>query len=246
MAEPTSAYSVWDLVLRVAKAAKVAYYGSDAQQTAMVPVNAHDFDRCLKVVTDGIKRFIHDAPEDGWNWQKRIAAVTFGIVEATGTVDSGDATSLVDATLETTYDADDDLNGYYVYDTTLKIQALITDYTASGGDITVGAWLDYYGNASSSTPAAGDTFYVTDVATVEGDKARYFLPDDFGEVAGPIEYLRKSNVGHIEWGNLTDIGSFWFTRRPLWQRLLSFRIGLGLPDSGRCLAWRQVAVLRHW
>lgn len=205
MAEPTSSYSVWDLVLQVTKAAKIAYYGSDAQQVPMVPVNAHDFDRCLRVVNDGIKRFIHDAPEDGWQWQKRMAAVTFGIVERAGTVDSGSSTTLVDATLETTYDTDNDLNGYYVYDTTLKIQALITDYTTSGGTITVAAWLDYYGNASALIPAADDVFYVTDVATVEGDKARYFLPDDFGEVAGPIEYLRQSNVGHIQWGNITDI-----------------------------------------
>ena len=205
MAEPTSAYSVYDLVLLVAKAAKIAYYGSDAQQEAMVPVNYHDFDRCLKVVNNGIKQLIHDAPVDGWKWQEQLASITFGTVEATGTVDSGDATSLIDATLETTYDTDDDLNGYYVYDTTQEIQALITDYATSGGDITVGAWLDYFGNASSLTPAAGDAFSVTDVETVNGEKHRYFLPDNFGEVAGEIEYQKGSNVGHMSWTNETEI-----------------------------------------
>jgi len=205
MAEVTSAYSVYDLVLQVAKAAKVAYYGSDGQGIPMVPVNEHDFDRCLRCVNDGIKRFIHDAPGDGWKWQERLAEVTFGIVEITGTVDDGDGTSLTDATLETTYDTDDDLKGYYVYDTTLKIQALITDYTATGGVITVGAWLDYYGNSSALVPIVGDTFYVTDVATVAGDKSRYFLPDDFGEIAGEIEYKKGSNVGHIKWGHVNEI-----------------------------------------
>jgi hypothetical protein len=205
MAEPTSAYSVYDLVLLVAKAAKIAYYGSDGQQRAMIPVHYHDFERCLGVVNDGIKKFIHDAPADGWKWQEQLASITFGIVEATGTVDSGGATTLVDATLETTYDTDDDLNSYYVYDTTQQIQALITDYTASGGTITVAAWLDYCGNASSLTPSANDAFSVTDVATVNGEKHRYFLPDNFGEIAGEIEYAKQSNVGHIQWIHETAI-----------------------------------------
>lgn len=205
MAEVTSAYSLYGLILEVAKAAKIAYYGYDAQGVAMVPTNVHDFDRCLNVVRNGIKRFINDAPVDGWKWQERIAEITFGIVEITGTVDSGDSTSLVDTTLETTYDTDADLAGYYVYDTTLKIQALITVYTASGGDITVGAWLDYLGNASSLTPTAGDTFYVTDVVTVEGNKAHYFLPDDFGEISGDIYYAKGSNVGGIEWTHPSKI-----------------------------------------
>ena len=205
MAEVTSAYSLYNLILEVAKAAKIPYYGYDAQGIAMVPTNVHDFDRCLSVVRNGIKRFISDAPVDGWKWQERIAAVTFGIVEVTGTVDDGDGTSLTDATLETTYDTDNDLNGYYVYDTTLKIQALITDYTASGGVITVGAWLDYLGNTTALVPVATDTFYVTDVKTVMGDKSRYFLPDDFGEVSGNIYYEKGSNVGGIEWTHPSDI-----------------------------------------
>jgi hypothetical protein len=205
MAEPTSAYSVYDLVLMVAKAAKIAYYGSDAQQEAMVPVNYHDFERCLRVVNNGIKQFIHDAPADGWKWQEQDASITFGIVETTGTVDSGDATTLVDAALTTTYATDDLINGYYVYDLTKQIQAVVTDYTALTGTVAVAAWLDYYGNASSLTPAAGDSFSITDVKTVEGDKSRYFLPDNFGEVAGEIEYARQSNVGHITWTDPTEI-----------------------------------------
>ena len=207
MAEPTSAYSVYDLILLVAKVAKIAYFGSDAQQEAMVPVNFHDFDRCLKIVNNGVKRFIHDAPADGWKWQEQLARITFGIVETTGTVDSGDSTSLVDDALESTYDTDDELIGYYVYDTTKEIQAVITAYTASGGDITVGAWLDYFGNTVSATtvPAVGDSYSITDVKTVEGDKSRYFLPDNFGEIAGEIEYQRQSNVGHISWTSETEI-----------------------------------------
>ena len=270
MSEPTSAHSVYDLILLVAKAAKIAYYGSDAQQEAMVPVNFHDFDRCLKVVNNGIKQFISDAPADGWKWQEQDAQITFGIVEIAGTVDSGSSVSLIDETLYSTYDTDDDLNGYYVYDTTKKIQAVITDYEIRNGpavctdgtgkitvadtghglatgdvvlvagttdyngykevtyvdannftfagtytsaqtgtwtqrQVTVAAWLDYFGNASSLTPAAGDSFSITDVETAEGDKSRYILPDNFGEVAGEIEYQRQSGVGHITWTDPTEI-----------------------------------------
>ena len=270
MAEPTSAYSIYDLILLVAKAAKICYYGTDGQQHAMIPVNHHDFTRCLEVVNNGIKRLVSDAPADGWKWQEQLASVTFGIVEITGTVDFGSSVSLIDETLYTTYNTDDDLNGYYVYDTTKEIQAVITDYEIRNGpavctdgtgkitvadathglttgdvvkvagttdyngykevtrtdannftfagtytsaqtgtwtqrQITVAAWLDYYGNASSLTPAANDSFAVTDVATVAGDKSRYFLPDNFGEIAGKISYARQSNVGHINWGHETEI-----------------------------------------
>lgn len=205
MAEPTSAYSLYGLILEVAKAAKVAYYGYDAQGVAMVPTNVHDFDRCLNVVRNGIKRFINDAPVDGWKWQERIAEITFGIVEITGTVDSGSSTTLVDLTLADTYDTDDDLKDYYVYDTTQEIQALITGYTTLTGTITVGAWLDYLGNASTLTPTAGDSFSVTDVVTVAGDKAHYFLPDDFGEVSGNPYYKKGSNIGPIMWTHPSKI-----------------------------------------
>ena len=205
MAEVTSAYSLYSLILEVAKAAKIPYYGYDAQGVAMVPTNVHDFDRCLNVVRNGIKRFISDAPVDGWKWQERIAEITFGIVEVTGAVDSGDATTLVDLTLATDYDADDDLNGYYVYDITLKIQAVIIGYTTLTGTITVAAWLDYLGNATSLVPVAADVFKVTDVKTVMGDKSRYFLPDDFGEEAGGIYYKKGSNVGGIEWTHPSKI-----------------------------------------
>lgn len=207
MAEPTSVYSIRDLILRVAKAAGIAYYGSDGQGKAVIPVDDHDFERCLDVVNDGIKLFIASAPRSGWRWRNQIAEVTFGAVETAGTVDSGDATTLVDATLSSTYDEDDDVNGYYVYDQTQEIYALITDYATATGTVTVAAWLDYEDNPSSLTPAAGDSFSITDVKTVDGDLARYWLPDDFqGEVAGDITYAKDTGVGHfIGWAHDSEI-----------------------------------------
>lgn len=207
MGEPTLSLSAYDLVLDVALAAGVAYYGSDGQQRAMIPVDEHDLDKCVRSVNRGIELFIASAPENGWRWMNRIAEVTLGIVETTGTVDSGDATSLIDATLYSTYDTDDEIVGYYVYDLTKEIYAAITAYTAATGDITVAAWLDYDDKVSTLTPAANDSFSITDVKTVEGDKARYPLDQSFqGEVAGRITYAKNSNRGHIiDWVHETAV-----------------------------------------
>lgn len=202
-----SEYTIRDLILRIAKAAGIAYYGSAGTSKAIIPVDDHDFNRCLDVINDGIKAFISNAPSTGWRWRNRIAEITFGTVETTGTVDSGSATTLVDNALHTAYDADDDINGYYVYDITKKIYALVTDYTTLTGTVTVAAWLDYEDNTSSLTPAVGDSYSITDVKTVAGDLARYWLPDDFqGEVAGEIQYAKDSGVGHlIGWAHESEI-----------------------------------------
>lgn len=198
MAESTSNYSFYDLILRIALAGGVAYYGNDGSERASIPIDAHDLDKCRRIVNDGIKMFINDAPPTGWRWMNRIMSVTFATIETTGTVDSGDATSLIDATLADTYDTDDEIVGYYVYDQTQEIYAAITAYTATTGDITVAAWLDYNDDSSSSTPTAGDSFSITDLQTVDGDKRRYPLAQDFmGEVTGKITYDKDSGRGHI-------------------------------------------------
>lgn len=213
MAEPTSILSYYDLILRAAELAGVAYFGSDGQQRAMIPIDdANTFDKCKRIVNDGIRMFIAGAPQLGWRWKNRIQSVTFGSVETTGECDSdGDSTSLIDSDLQAVYDTDDEINGYYVYDITQNIYAVITAYTAGTdasptGDITVAAWLDYDDVASSLTPADEDEYAITDVKTVAGDKARYWLDQDFGRVAGEITWAKDSNRGHdISWSHETEI-----------------------------------------
>ena len=202
MAEPSSALSAYDLILDVALAAKIPYYGSDGQQPAMIPIDQHDLEKCLRCVNRGINMFIASAPPNGWRWMNRIMEVTLGTVQTEGECDSdGDATSLIDSDLADVYDTDDEIVGYYVYDLTKEIYAAVTAYTALTGDITVAAWLDYDGEVSSSTPADGDSYSITDVETVRGDIARYPLDQDFqGEVSGRPTYAKDSNRGHlIDW-----------------------------------------------
>lgn len=85
-----------------------------------------------------------------------------GEVVATGTVDSGDATSLIDATLTATYDSNDELIGMYVIDVNKRMYGLIDDYAQSTGDITVNDWLDLTGTAiaNATVPVSGDAFIV--------------------------------------------------------------------------------------
>lgn len=206
MSEPTGRLSLYDLLLKVAKAGGVAYYGSAGASKAMVPLDAHDLDKCLGVVNDGVRLFMSSAPLQGWRWQNRLAEITFATVQVEGTVDSGSVITLVDATLHTTYDADDDLVGYYCYDLTKEIYAVITDYTTATGTVIIGTgtanlWHTYDDKYTASVPVVGDHFHITNVKTVCGDKTRYFLPDDFnGDVSGRITYAQSTGHGHlIDW-----------------------------------------------
>jgi len=158
----------------------------------MPPANHDDLEDIKQVINDGIRQFIADAPPTGWEWRKRILQVNISNVQETGTADAADSTSLTDATLEDTYDADDDLNDYWIYitgGTGEGSYAQITDYTASGGIVTVADWLDAYGNAGGTDPAASSTFTITQYETVAGDIGRYPLPEYYGgEVSGDISY----------------------------------------------------------
>ena len=202
--EPTSALNFYDLILRVAREAGIAYSGSSGSEKAMIPVDEYDLDLCKQVVNDGVRMFIADAPAKGWRWMRRKMSVSLTAIRITGTADSASTTTVVDLTLADDYDTDNDLLNYYCYiltGTGAGSWAKITGYTALTGTITVADWLDKYGNAGGTDPDTDSTFAVTDVETVGGDIARYPLAEDFGgEVNGQIQYEASSSHGtHIEW-----------------------------------------------
>jgi len=145
MAEPRGVLSYEDLILRVAKEAAIAYYGSTSSERAMIPVDAHDLDLCKQIVDDGIRMFISDGPAKGWRWMRRTMSVVLTATRITGTADSTSTTTVVDLTLADDYDTDDDLLGYWCYiltGTGAGSYAKITGYTAISGTITVADWLD--------------------------------------------------------------------------------------------------------
>ena len=55
MREVTSRLTFADLILRVAKTAEVAYYGTTGAEPAMIPIDAEVLDRCKMVVNDAIR-----------------------------------------------------------------------------------------------------------------------------------------------------------------------------------------------
>ncbi len=213
MSEPSSAYSYEDLILRIAREAGIAYHGASGSEPTMIPVDEDDLNICKRIVNDGIKMFIADAPAKGWRWMRRIMSVVLTAIRITGTVDSVSGTApgsytIVDATLSATYDTNDDLKDYYIYiltGTGIGRYAKITAYTAASGTCTVADWLDENGNAigisGGAVPAATDTFAITPVETIGGDIARYPLPENFdGEVTGEIHYSKETNHSTlIQW-----------------------------------------------
>ena len=204
MSEPTSAYGFVDLVAKVAHEMGVAYYGGGTG-AALVPADDdYNLQLCKKIVNDGIKMFIADAPKNGWRWMRRIMSVTINGTRVTGTADAAGATSLTDLPLATTYPTNDALNGYWIYitgGTGNGSYAQITDYVGATGVITVADWLDQYGNAGGTDPAASSTYAITRYETVGGDIARYPLAENFGgEVNGKITYAKDTNHStEIKW-----------------------------------------------
>ncbi len=205
MAEPTSALSFEDLILRVAREAGISYHGSSGSERAMIPVDEHDLDLCKIIVNDAIRMFISDAPLKGWRWMRRIMSVVLTATRITGTADADtDATHLVDLTLATTYTTTNQLVGYYAYiltGTGTGSFAKITAYNKTTGSCTVTDWLDAYGNPGGIDPATNSTFAITPVETVGGDISRYPLAENFGgEVNGQIHYAENTNHSSIiEW-----------------------------------------------
>ncbi len=192
MSEVTSALSFHGMILRIAREAGFAHYGSDGQGQAAVPIDRHDLADSIEIVNDAIRKFVSNGPRNGWKWQSRImqldikstrvtgtvdSASTTTIVDATlatasGIVDSASATTIVDATLSSTYDADDDLNGKYCYiltGTGAGSYAAITDYTAATGTITVADWLTSRGLPGGTDPVGTDTFAISDYKVQIGD-----------------------------------------------------------------------------
>ena len=203
MSEPTSSLTLHDLLLRVAKAAGVAYHGADGDQRAQVPVDDYNFQLCLDAVNDGIRMFVAAAPPTGWRWMNRLASVTFAPA-VTGTASAGGATSLTDSDLADVY-ANDYWNGY-----TLKITAgtgegetaTVTDYVKATGQFVFTAL------SGGSTPDTTSEYRIChSTSVIDADPARYLLPEGFlGEVTGQITYAANTNRGHIlDWCGESEV-----------------------------------------
>ncbi len=204
MSEPTSYLSMQELCTRISKEAGNAYRGSDGTSRAMLPIDKDDLADIKDIINDGIRMFISDAPPSGWKWIKRILSLNITGTKVEGTADAADSTSVTDLTLATVYDTDDDLNDWWIYITSGTGEgsyAQITNYTALTGKVDVAEWLDENGNTGGTSPVATDEFAITKYETVDGDIARYYLPENFGgEVSGKPTYIKgTTHTQNIDW-----------------------------------------------
>ncbi len=189
MAEPTSALGFYDLLLRVAEKVGVAYYGSDGQGIALVPVDAFNLDRIKRVINDGFRLFVASSPVRGWHWQERTASITL-TPTASGIATSEDtSTTLIDTTNRD--EADDYFNTWILTitgGTGVGETATITDFDQGTSKLTFSAGL-----SGSTTPDATSVYRL--------EPAAILLPEDFsGEADGPIEYAASTNNGTpIDW-----------------------------------------------
>jgi len=202
MAEATSALSIYDLVLEAALAAEIAYYGSSGDQPATIPVDLTDMERCLRVVNNAIRHFVSHGPPNGWRWRNRDMEVDL-VRSYTGTASSGTAITLVDDSIEDTYD-DDHFNGYVLTITAgtgLDEYATVTDYTGSSGTFTFAAL------SGGSTPDDTSEYRICrSTAVIDSDPTRYLLTQDFqGQHTGQITYAAEQNAIGIEWVSESEI-----------------------------------------
>ncbi len=228
MAEPTSALGFYDLLLRVAVKAGIAYYNSTGQGKAIVPVDAHNLDLCKRIINDGFRLFVSTPPPRGWHWQERIASVALSAT-ATGTATSGAATYLAD----TDRTEDDDYFNDWILTVTggtgVGESATITDYTKTTGK------LEFTALSGGSTP---DTTSIYQVEKVN------LLPEDFnGQVDGPITYAAGTNHGGgIDWVDESTIrmfrANFISTGYPLRAAVLPYQPTAGALGAAR--RWRLI------
>ena len=179
MSEPTGVLGFRNFLLRVAEKAGMAYYGSDGQGKAIVPVDAYNLDKCKRIINDGFRLFDGSPPPQGWHWKERIADIVLEAT-ATGTATGGSSTTLVDTTSR---DEDDDhFNDWLLTITAgtgISETAIITDFDNGTSTLTFAAL------SGGSTP---DTTSIYRVEKIN------LMPEDFdGQVAGKVTYTAASN-----------------------------------------------------
>lgn len=196
MAEVTSALTTHDLVLTVASAAEIAYHGTDGQEAEMIPIDAYDLARCLKVVNTAVRDFIAKGPPGGWHWRNRDMEVSL-VQSYEGTATAGTAASLTDGDIAGDY-ADDYFNGYVLKITAgtgIGETATVADFTGSSGKF------DFAALSGASTPDTTSQYRIArSTQVIDADASRYLLPQDFqGEVAGDISFIADSEACGLEW-----------------------------------------------
>lgn len=181
--DPTLSLTMADFQIRVAEYLGIAYYGTDGQGIAQVPINSHDLDLVTRLVQDGYRRFVSENPK--WNVLDVPYTLTF-VSQLSGLATSGSGTTLVDSSLAGVY-PDNFFNGWgiritHAADGTIDAFLAVSSYVGSTGAFT-------FGVAASEAIVAGDTYLTAQPPASSGENYRYVMPADFyGIVLAPWTY----------------------------------------------------------
>ena len=192
--EATSALTFRSLILEVARAMGVPYYGENGDEEIQIPVDAHDLTECKRHVNNGIRMFLSDAPTTGWRWARPVADVSLWptvALLATKTVSGGSYSA---AENETTLTATADT----FYESMEEHDIVVTtDGTFTMKRYTSATQMVVYGDAHAVSAK-------TYVITADGD---YTLPRTFaGAFTGSIGFGPATNRAvRIEWTDESTI-----------------------------------------
>jgi hypothetical protein len=196
MAEPTSVLTFKDLIIEVSRKMGTAFYGSDGDEEVQVPTNAHDLAEAKRMVNNGIRMFLSDAPPKGWFWTRPVqsfvlwADIAVGTDTVTGSAyDPGSNKSTITATASAFFPTMEE----HTLTTTTSGDFTITDYVSA----TV---IKVQGDASA---VSAETFSMA-------SGGAFTLPVTFGgSVQGDIRFAAGTNNGSvIAWGSESEIRAF--------------------------------------
>lgn len=170
MTTPNTALTFNDLVLAVAERLGIAYYGAAGNEVAQVPTDTHDLDRCKRLVQDGVRMFIADAPVGGWRWQRPVVDID---IWPTIPVGSNLATGVYGTVTTITAVTD-------VFTPSMESKSIYI--TALAGSVTILAYV-----SSKVVTVAGDHHWAgTSTFSITAD-GNYTIPTGFsGEVTGGV------------------------------------------------------------
>lgn len=197
MAEPTSVLTFKDLIIEVSRKMSTAFYGADGDEEIQVPTDPHDLAEAKRMVNNGIRMFLNDAPPKGWFWTRPVQqfvlwadiAVDSAVTVTGSAYDPATNKSTITATQSSFFATMEE----HTLTTTTSGDFTITDYVSA----TV---VKVQGDASA---VAAETFSMT-------SGGNFTMPVIFaGSVQGDIHFAAGTNRGSvIAWGSESEARIF--------------------------------------
>lgn len=186
--EPTSALTFGDLILAVAEEMGVAYYGADGDELTQIPIDAHDLDKCKRIVNKGIRMFFNDAPPSGWRFARPV--VEFDVWVARNVVSTTTSTAVTDSNVTRV------TSTVAIFKPSMELKAMIIT------DVGTVMITRYISTTVVEVDLNSNAVWSAKTFSIVSD-GNFTLPKNFaGMVTGEITYVADTNQGiPIRWAN---------------------------------------------